>query len=521
MFAKFLKAAAAAALLASGALGLFAAPQAALADDRPDLIVAVNALPRSLESAEFMGNVDVRVTYNLFDSLIRRDFRADGSGTASKLVPGLAESWTRIDDRTLEFKLRQGVKFHNGDELTAEDVVFSFSRGRLTGPKAILPEGPRFWSTLDRVEAVDPYTVRFIGKVPDVLLEQRLAGYASWIVNAKDYLTKGKDAYAWNPVGTGPYKFVDWKDGDYVKLEAFDDYFGGKPTAKTVTYKVVPELSARIAGLVSGEYDIIVNVPPDQVATLDSYDGVEARSIVLDNSHMLVYNTNNPALDKPLREAMNLAIDRALLRKALWLDKNYTPKGHQLASYTMYDDTRPALSYDVEKAKALVKQSSYNGEELTYRLIPEYYLNGLPAAQAIQQMWKEIGVNVKLEPVENWGQVRAGGWDIYPWSNTHRLPDPVGSFVPQWGPLSGIQKNKLIAWKAPAEYNKLNAVIEGSADWSERKAAYKQALDLWESEAPGTLLYNPLETYGVKSDIDWLPYALYYMDFRPDNLTFK
>ena len=521
MFAKFLKGAAAAALLASGVLGLAAAPRAALADDRPDLVVAVNALPRSLESAEQMGNVDVRVNYNLFDSLIRRDFRADGSGTASKLVPGLAESWTRIDDRTIEFKLREGVKFHNGAELTAEDVAFTFSRARLTGANPVLPEGPRFWGTLQRVEVIDPYKLRIVSTVPDVMLEQRLAGYASWIVNAKEYLTKGKDYYARNPIGTGPYKFAELKDGDYVKLEAFDDYYGGKPTAKTITFKVVPELSARIAGLVSGEYDIIVNVPPDQVATLNSYDGVEARSIVLDNSHMLVYNTNNPVMDKPLREAMNIAIDRALLRKALWLDKNYTANGHQLPSYIMYDPERPGFVYDVEKAKALVKQSKYNGEELHYRLIPEYYLNGLPAAQAIQQMWKEIGVNVKLDPVENWSQVRSDGWDIYPWSNTHRLPDPVGSFVPQWGPRSGIQKNKLIAWKAPAAFNKLDAVIEGSADWDERKAAYKQALDLWESEAPGTMLYNPLETYGVKSNIDWLPYALYYMDFRPDNLTFK
>ena len=516
MLAKVLKGLATAAV----ALGVCAGPQAAFADDRPELVVAVNKLARSLESAEQMGNVDVRVTYSMFDSLIRRDFRADGKGGASVLVPALAESWERIDGKTLELTLRQGVKFHNGEDFTAEDVVFSFSRNRLSGPQAILPEGPRFWGTLDRVEVIDPYKVRIVSKVPDVMLEQRLAGYASWIVNAKEYLTVGKDAFARKPAGTGPYKIDEWKDGDYIRLVAHDDYFGGKPTAQSVTFKVVPELSARIAGLVSGEYDIIVNVPPDQVATLESYDGVEARSIVLDNSHMLVYNTNNPALDKPLRQAMNMAIDRPLLRKALWLDKNYTANGHQLASYTMYDEARPDFVYDVEKAKALVKQSKYNGEELTYRIIPQYYLNGLSAAQAIQQMWKEIGVNVKLQPVENWSQVRGEGWDIYPWSNTHRLPDPVGSFVPQWGPRSGIQKNKLISWHAPEAYNKLNAVIEGSADWEERKAAYRQALDMWESEAPGTMLYNPLETYGVKSHIDWMPYALYYMDFRPDNLAF-
>ncbi|GAB4392140.1 MAG: ABC transporter substrate-binding protein [Kiloniellaceae bacterium] len=516
MFANFHKGLVAAAV----ALGLAAGSSAAAADNRPDLVVAVNKLARSLESAEQMGNVDVRITYNIFDSLIRRDFRADGKGASSDLVPSLAESWTRIDDRTLELKLREGVKFHNGETLTAEDVAFSFSRSRLWGPQSIVPQARRYWSHLDRVEVVDPMTVRVIAKEPDVMLEHRLAGYASWIVNVKQYLTVGKDAFARNPVGTGPYKLDEWKDGDYIRLVAHEDYFAGTPSAKSITFKVVPEVSARIAGLVSGEYDIIVNVPPDQIGTLASYEGVEPRSIVLDNSHMLVYNTNNPAMDRPLRQAMNMAIDRTLLRKALWLDKNYTANGHQLPSYIMYDEGRPGFAYDVEKAKELVKQSKYNGEELTYRLIPQYYLNGLHAAQAIQQMWKEIGVNVKLEPVENFNQVRAEGWDIYPWSNTHRLPDPVGSFVPQWGPHSGIQNNKLISWKAPEAYNKLNAVIEGSADWEARKAAYGQALDLWESEAPGTMLYNPLETYGVKTSVDWMPYALYYMDFRPDNLAF-
>ncbi|MEQ9607692.1 MAG: oligopeptide ABC transporter substrate-binding protein, partial [Kiloniellaceae bacterium] len=96
-----------------------------------------------------------------------------------------------------------------------------------------------------------------------------------------------------------------------------------------------------------------------------------------------------------------------------------------------------------------------------------------------------------------------------------------GSFVPQWGPLSGIQSPTAVNWQPPAEFNKLDGIIQSSANWDERKQAYKQALDIWEAEAPGTLLYNPLETYGVKSSIDWLPYALYYMDFRPDNLTFK
>jgi peptide/nickel transport system substrate-binding protein len=511
--------------LALGALGgaamLAAATVApAAADDRPNVVVAVNALSRSLESAEQMGNVDVRVTYNIFDSLIRRDFLADGKGEAAKLVPGLAESWKRIGPKTVELKLREGVKFHTGDELTTEDVAFSFSRQRLYGPNS-MADARELWGHMDRAEVVDKYTIRIHTRETDALLEQRLAGYASWIVNARQYLLKGKEHFARNPIGTGPYKFAEWKDGEHIRLVAHDDYYGGKPTAASITFKEVPESAARIAGLVSGEFDIIVNVAPDQIPTIDAYKDIETRSVVLNNSHVLVFNTNAPNLkDKRIRQAMAVAIDRDLLRKTLWEDKNYTPNGHQLPSYDIYMADYPGFEYNPEKARQLLKEAGYKGEEIVYTIIPDYYLNSIQAAQAIQQMWKDVGINMRLQTVENWKQVRTDGWQVYPWSNTHRLPDPIGSFVPQWGPRSGIQRSKVLNWQAPARFNELHHIIESSSDMAERQKAYRESLDIWKDEAPGTILYNPLETYAVKKSIAWKPYALYYMDFRPYNLTF-
>ena len=496
-------------------------PQMSSADNRKELVVAVNSLPGSLESIEEMGNVDVRVTYTLFDSLIRRDFLADGSGKASKLVPSLAESWKRIDDRTLELKLRKGVKFHNGDELTSDDVVFSLNPGRGYGFNPAIGAAKRFMATLSHVEPIDKYTVRVVSKKPDSMLEQRLAGYAHWIVNAREYILTGAKHYARNPVGTGPYKMVKWVDGEYLKLEAFDDYFGGKPTAKSITYKVVPEVSARIAGLVSGEYDIAVNIPPDQIQVIEKYDDLKTEQIVLDNTHMLVFFPIGPLKDKHIRQALSLSIDRALLRKALWNDKNYTPNGHQLPSYVIYMKDYPGFEFNPEKAKKMLSESNYKGEKIVYRLPLNYYLNSLEAAQAMQQMWKSVGLNVKLEPVENWSQVRAKGVHMRPWSNTHRIPDPIGSFVPQWGALSGIQINKKHperSWKAPEEFNRQQAIIVSSTDPQERQEAYRKALDIWMDEAPGTMLYNPLETYAMRKNIQWKPYGLYYMDFRPYNL---
>lgn len=502
---------------------LTAVPGFAQDDDRPDLVVAVNNLPGSLEGIEEMGNVAVRITYSLFDSLIRRDFLADGSGTASELVPGLAESWERVDDRTLDLKLREGVTFHDGSELTSDDVVFSFVAGRGHGYDPLIGAAKRYMLSISHVIPLDKYTVRIVSKEPDILLEQRLAGYAFWVVENKSYLRRGKDVFARNPVGTGPFKMDEWVEGEYIRLVSHDDYFGGRPTAKSVTYVEVPEVSARIAGLVSGEYDISVNIPPDQIPTIESYDDLTVAQIVLDNTHMLVFHTTGALEDKRVRQAMSLAINRDLLREALWADKNYTPNGHQLPSYTMYIEDYPAFEYNPDKARELLEEAGYDGEEIVYKFPLNYYLLSTEAAQAMQQMWQAVGLNAKLEPVENFGQVNDPSDTVHirPWSNTHRMPDPLGSFVPQWGAESPVQNNNddpERAWDAPQEFNDLQNVIVTSTDWDERQQAYRDALDIWMDEAPGTMLYNPLETYAMRNDIGWKPYGLYYMDLRPYNL---
>lgn len=513
------------------------------ANNRPHLNIAVNTLPRSLEPTERMGNVDVRVTYSIFDTLIRRDFRNPMPDGGVRLRPHLAESWTRISPTTLEVRLRRGVEFHNGDELTADDVVFTFSPERLWGENAVLPQGRSYFGHLDRVEKIDKYTVRFVTKRPDVVLEQRLATYGSWIVNARSWLehrekvekeNRGKPkeqqvdwlqaalkAVRWNPVGTGPYKFKDWRKNEFIALEANDDYFMGKPAAGSITFKAVPEVATRIAGLVSGEFDIIVDVPPDQIALLNRYDDIDARPVVIENTHVIVFNTQHPVLkDKRIRQALSLAIDRDLLRKSLWLGKNYTPNGHQLPSFgPMYNKERRGYVYDPEKAKKLLEEAGYKGETVSYRLIPNYYLNALEAAQIIQEMWKKVGFNVELAMVENFKQKRTKDAAIYAWSNTYRLPDPTGAIYILWGPTSPIQ-TKFKYWSS-ADFNEAAETVLTSADMKERYENFQKMLDIFEDEMPMTMLYNPLVTYGVRKNIDWTPYPIYYMDFRPDNLKIK
>jgi len=512
MLRKALKTVAIAAVAALAGISL------AAAQDRPDLVVAVQDIPPTLEPARELSNQGVRVTYSMFDTLIRRDFLSSPDGSGSALVPSLAESWTWVDDRTLEVHLRDGVKFHNGETLTAEDVVFTFSPERLTGDEAAIPEGKAYFGVLESVEAVDPLTVRFTTRTPDPIFEQRLASWTAWIVNKKDWLEHAEGGTPRFAVGTGPFMLDEYKADESIRLTAFDDYFGGTPTAASVTFRKVPEEAARIAGLVSGEFDIITNIPPDQIATLNSYDDVEARSIVLANSHVLVYNTAHPVLaDVRVRQAMNLAIDRQLLVEALWAGEAVVPNSHQYPEFgELYDETRNGLVYDPDKARALLAEAGYDGEEIVYNTRANYYTNALPAAQAIVEMWKAVGLNARLNIVESTDDLPDEIRMVRTWSNSTRYPDPAGALWNLWGPNGGVQKNG--EW-VPQEFNALGAELDRTADMAKRREVFQGMLDIWEEDAPGTILYQPLETYGVRKSLKWQPYSFYYMDLRPYNLA--
>ena len=508
---------------------------AALADARPDLTIAVNKLARNLDPARQTGNVDVRVYYSIYDTLIRRDFKNPPAGGGVNLIPGLATSWKRISPTVLELSLRKGVKCHDGNPFNADDVLTTFSKERLRGAKSFFPRGRIYFGHVSEIKKLDDFTVQFITAEPDIILEQRLSSYTSFIIcdeawNAfrkdgedyKKWMDKAFKGLRWKPVATGPYKAVSYRKNDHIKLEAFDDYYEGKPAAKSITFREVPEVAARVSGLVSGEYQMTVEVPPDQWEVLERYKDITMKSVVLDNSHVLAFNQADPVLaNKKLRHAMSLAIDRKTLIDSLWKGKTYTPKGHQLKSFgPMYNAGRTGYVYDQAKAKQLVKESGYKGEEISYRLIPDYYLNNKEAAQAIQEMWRQVGINAKLDFVESFKKVRAKGAQVYAWSNTYRLPDPTGALMANWGPKSGIQR-KYKFFTPPKEFNDLGLKMFTMSDMKERAATFKRMLDIFEDEMGMTILYNPVVTFAVKNNIEWTPYSLFFMDFRPSNFSIK
>lgn len=469
------------------------------------LRIGVAELPKGMDPMLGIGNASMRVHYNIFETLIQADPKENYSKK-----PMLAESWERINDYTMEFKLRKGVKFHNGTILTAGDVAFSFKRLKEKIPNIELAAS--LMASIKDVQVVDDYTCRVITGKVDPILEDRIASsWGAWIL-PESYLKKvGNDGFALNPVGTGPFKVVSFSR-DKVVLERFEDYWGPKPNVKRIEYIVYPETSTRMIALMTGEVDLITQVPPDQVPVIEKDQKLKILSMPISNMHVLTYNTKVPALsDKKLRQAMNLAINRQLLVDTLWNGKAKVPRGHQYPEYDdLYFTDFPVEEYDLKKAKQLVAESSYKGDVLEFELKSGYYTFGNEAVLAIVDMWKQAGINAQIvfHDPNQYNQVTL-------WSNTMRFPDPVGGLWLLWGTGS---TPALKTWTdMPAEFVSTGEKLASTIDPKKRKELARRLMTIWEEEAPGTLLYFPYESWGIRKGLDWTPYSSQAMDFRADN----
>ena len=486
------------------------------ASDRPDIVIAVQDNPPQLDPVLFSRHVSLRTLYNVFDSPMRIDFK---NGWAPE--PGLAESWKRLDDRTLEIKLRKGVKFHDGSEMTSQDVVFSY------GPVHMSEEGSPgyaltrpYLGTISNVEALDKYTVRIETKAPDPLLEQRLAGWSSQIVSRAAFERAGSwEAWALAPVGTGPYKVAEYVAGDHLTLAAHDDYWGGKPPFASLRFQIVPETAARIAGLVAGDFDIITEVEPDQFDTIEAADGVSVVGDAIVNHRVINLGTHSGWLADPkVRRALGLAIDRQLIADTIFSGKVPVPNGFQWKAYgDLYAGDYPGARYDPEMAKALLREAGYDGSPIVYRTQAGYYTSELLTSQAVADMWRAVGVNVDLRVVDGWGQVLDQPINAaFNGSINMNYPDMLGSLWPLYGPTGFIQSSAK-TW-SNARFAEIGKILETELDREIRAELHREALDIFHEVDPPALVVHAMGMfYGIRDDLYWEPYPLPYMDFRREN----
>lgn len=436
-----------------------------------ELKVAVAALPKSMDPHEEISNVGMRIHYFTFDTLIRRDFLDN-----SKLVPSLATEWKRTDDKTLELTLRKDVTWQDGTPFTVADVKYTFDRLIAKDPKLEVASPGYF--PLASVEAVDDYRVRITSTAIDPVLEKRFAGLGGQIIPAKYHQQVGADAFRLKPIGSGPYRMTEWVNDDHMTFEANEKYFGGAPTAKRLTVRVIPEVASRMAALINGEVDLVTNVPPDQLAALKGKKEIVVRQVPLSNVHVVRFNMKQKPMDNMfIRQAVALAIDRKTLTEQLWGGNAIWTRGFQFEGEEFYNPNRPQTPYDPEKAKALLKQGGYANEQITYLTeTPNYYTNGKEAGEAIIEMWKSAGINGKpmlVESAQKDKLQKENTFHVATWSATSGTGDPDGYLWRNWGPDNAQQKSGWWTPESAAKYNALGTEARSILNKSKRFDLYQ------------------------------------------------
>ncbi len=532
--------------LGAAAAGSLVLPRFAIAQaDRPSITIAVQKITNSntLDVLREQSNVGERIFFgSIWEALIGRDLRGQ-----LQPKPLLATEWKRIDDQTVELKLREGVKFHNGDEMTAEDVVFTFSRERMfadTEPKnrttikafeaiptprpgkELPPEVPavarRAWPDLARVDIVDKYTVRFVNATPDVTLEGRLLRYGSDIMSRRGWEEAASYLdWARKPVTTGPYKVEKFTPDTELLLVSHDDYWGGLPPLKSIRFVEVPEVASRVNGLLSGEYQFACDIPPDLIGEIEGNAGFEVQGGTILNHRLTVFDKNHPQLaDARIRRAMTHTIDRQAIVDSLWAGRTQVPAGLQWPYYgDMFHAEWTVPEFNPELAMSLVKEAGYKGDAIPYRLLNNYYTNQNATAQVLVEMWKAVGLNVQIESKENWAQIMEKGDTraVRDWSNSAPFNDPVSSIVAQHGPNG--QQQQVGEW-TNAEMNELCLVLETSTDRAQRRKAFGRMLEICEREDPAYTVLHQNATFTAKpKSIQWKAAPAFAMDFGPGNFA--
>lgn len=506
---------------ATAALPRFAIAQA---DSRPTVTIAVQNITTSntLEMRREQSNVGTRIFRNYVEPLVDTDWVGDMA-----LIPGLAEGWKRLDDRTVEFTLRRGVKFHNGDTMTAEDVAYTFGPEMMWGggsrevPEAVVQSALRTLPAFGRMEIVDANTVRYHSTTPDVVIEGRMARTHAVIASRRASMAAA-DWMAWarKPVGTGPYRISNYRPDQMLEMEAFDDHWQGRPPIARLRFAEVPEVASRINMIRSGEAEFACDVPPDQIAAIEAGGEHVVVGGPINNTRYTVFNKSHPVLANPLvRRALTHAVDRALIVEALWSGRTTVPRGLQWEFYGDYyirEHENP--KFDLDEARALLREANYRGEPIPYRVLNNYYTNQTSTAQINTESWRAAGLNVQMQMVENWGQINEGAPEtrgIHDWSAAAVVPDPVIQMSGSWGRLGSPWVRD--QWRNE-EFGELAAELEVSTDHARRREVWKRMLIIIEHEDPAYVVLHRNASFTAKrADINWRASQSFVMDFRSSN----
>lgn len=488
------------------------------------LSIEVSAAPKTLiigsgaEPLDLLPSNNSQITTDRIFSIYQQLVNVNKD---ARPVPCLATKWQVIDsNKKWRFHLRKGVLFHNGEKFTSEDVAFTIDY--MKNPNNKIPRGG--YCRGYAYEIIDDYTIdifREDGKpVPPML---PATWYCIYML-PKDTVSKYKAGeLARNPVGTGPFQFVQWKEGQDITLKAFDKYWGGKPKIDRVVIKSIPEIATRVTALKTGEIDIICDVPAEEVKTIEADPKLKiVKKTSLYNMMLTLRKDVPPFKDNiNLRKAVAHAIDSRAICKEI-LGGYAIPVGQVNSPIVFgYNKKIEPYKYDPALAKKYLQQSGYKGEEIGIQSSTGRYLKDIEINTALLGYLKAVGINAKVnmydwptwialensrkgEPIclrgwaDNAGDGAENLFDTVHSQSKYNFEGPGG--IPGLDEQIDIANTKFNPEVRRKAIEKANAITHGYYTWG--------------------MNYVPIRVYGIRKNVKWAPRAdeTIYISHEDDKL---
>jgi peptide/nickel transport system substrate-binding protein len=456
----------------SGMLALSFVPASVLAAPKTTLVLGMGIEPAGLDPTIAAPVAIGQVTWqNIFEGLVRIDH--DG-----KIQPQLAESWTISDDgKTYTFKLHSGVSFHDGEAFDSSVAKFALDRAR--GDASVNPQ-KRFFTSIDTIDTPDATTLVIKLKQPAGSLLYWLGWPASVMV-----APKSAENNKTTPVGTGPFKFVNWAKGDKVELARNDAYWDSSASIQLekATFRFITDPQAQAAALKAGDVDAFPEFGAPEL--MHSFGGDKRLVTVIGNTELKVVagmnNTRKPFDDKRVRQALMMAVDRSAVIEGAWSGYGTAIGSHYTPNDRAYVDMTGTYPYDPEKAKALLAEAGYaNG--LTFTIKAPQMAYSQRTSQVLQAMFAEIGVTMNIETTEfpaKWVSdvLKGADYDMTIVAHAEPMDIDIYSRDPYY-----------FNYRNPA-FNEIIRNVEMTPDIAQQDALYEDAQEILAKDVPALFLF--------------------------------
>lgn len=457
---------------------------------KDSLVYSIVGEAASMDPVKANDSESQKYHYQIYDGLVREEI--DG-----KLVPALAESWiVSEDNKEITFKIRPNVKFHNGDILTADDVVFSINRS------IAAPATKKVTSSMEAAEKIDENTVKLKLKFPFPAAIGCMSSNNMMIVNKKA-VEADPEGFARNPVGTGPYMLKEWRSGDRVIFESFADYYRGEAAIKNVTYRIMSDNTTAVLSLENGETDLRDVLQIADVPNVKANQNLKYYEVEMPCYYLISFNNEKGIFsNKKVREAVSYAIDREAVLLGALNGEGEVVEAAMVPTLDAYPKDFKANPYDPEKAKQILAEAGYpNGFTVTFKTAESATYS--KPSEIIQQQLKAIGITANIEKME-WAAWQAdciagGNYEITFWAMPITTSDPDFATYAAFHSTMRNGNGNFVLCNLP----EMDALLEKSriTTGDERNEVFRQICELVKEESILIPVYNGRRRVAAHKDL--------------------